>query len=140
MSSIPLVFTLLLFTLLNGHTAESTAHRNKPLTTTGEHPFYVKKKGWICAKDLKEKDLIRTDKGSYISIINIHRQKKGENTVYNMMIDETHSYYITKKTKKYLLIIRIYVEKSMKLNLIGKIFNRKICITIILIRLISTYQ
>ncbi|MFC7443073.1 polymorphic toxin-type HINT domain-containing protein, partial [Laceyella putida] len=64
------------------------------LQTTGEHPFWVKDKGWVVAKDLKPGDFFQTASGTYIAIDQIQRVKKNA-VVYNFTVEDFHTYYVS---------------------------------------------
>ncbi len=90
------------FVLLLSHSAYSHAIEQEvetglqqitPLVTTGEHPFYVKGKGWVAARDLKKGDLVQTKDYSFSAISIIKQKSTKTDIVYNMTVDENHTYY-----------------------------------------------
>ncbi|MFC7442437.1 polymorphic toxin-type HINT domain-containing protein, partial [Laceyella putida] len=64
------------------------------LQTTSEHPFWVKNKGWVVAKNLKPGDFFQTAARTYISIDQIQRVKKNA-VVYNFTVEDFHTYYVS---------------------------------------------
>ncbi|WP_044640089.1 polymorphic toxin-type HINT domain-containing protein [Risungbinella massiliensis] len=64
------------------------------IETTGEHPFWIQGKGWVQAKDLKSGDEVEDDEGKILVIWNIEREKK-ETTVYNISVEDFHTFYVT---------------------------------------------
>ncbi|MEY9092560.1 polymorphic toxin-type HINT domain-containing protein [Paenibacillus sp. RC84] len=69
---------------VNGQTIESTFN----------HPFYVKEKGWTFVKDLKVGDLLVKSDGNTLKIDSIELVHKHA-TVYNMTVDEFHTYFVS---------------------------------------------
>lgn len=66
------------------------------ITTTSEHPFFVKNKGWVEAKNLKKDDVCLKDDNtdSVITGINTH---KTECRVYNLLsVSNNHNFFANK--------------------------------------------
>jgi hypothetical protein len=61
--------------------------------TTGEHPFYVKGKGWTAAGELRTGDILLSHDGWEIPIEGIEDTRRIE-TVYNMEVEEDHTYFV----------------------------------------------
>lgn len=68
---------------------------NNSITSTSEHPFYVKDKGWTAANKLKNGDLLQTIKGKLMPIENIEISNN-EEKVYNLQINKNSNYYVSK--------------------------------------------
>lgn len=66
------------------------------LTTTPEHPFFVKEKGWVEAKNLQEGDVCIKDDKTDITIISV-KEDVGLHTVYNLLsVSENHNFFANK--------------------------------------------
>lgn len=63
---------------------------------TAEHPFYVVGKGWVKAKDLHKKDVLKSSDGK-VHITSI-KQLSETVVVYNMEVDGNHDYFVTSST------------------------------------------
>ena len=65
---------------------------------TGEHPFYVKGKGFIPAKGLKSGDkcLLSTGEDVTIERLELEALTEAEST-YNFEVADSHTYYVTDK-------------------------------------------
>ncbi len=63
------------------------------IRTTGEHPFYVKGKGWVPAQELKPGDLLSTHTGEWIAVDDILETGEAE-TVYNFRVADWHTYFV----------------------------------------------
>jgi len=61
--------------------------------TTGEHPFWVKGKGWTCAKDLLAGDRLRSHNEILVVVEDVHPTLR-KAVVYNLRINEHHTYFI----------------------------------------------
>jgi|GEM_PF-2669806 len=64
------------------------------ITTTDEHPFWIKDKGWVVAKDLVVGDLFETSDGSHLSVDKIEIREQ-HTTVYNFRVKDFHTYYVS---------------------------------------------
>ena len=64
------------------------------IESTYNHPFYVKDKGWTFVKDLKVGDLLVQSDGNTLEITSIELLHKHV-TVYNMTVDEFHTYFVS---------------------------------------------
>ena len=64
------------------------------IESTFNHPFYVKDKGWTFVKDLKPGDLLVQSDGNTLKIESIELEYK-QVTVYNMTVDEFHTYFVS---------------------------------------------
>ncbi|WP_304176828.1 polymorphic toxin-type HINT domain-containing protein [Leptotrichia trevisanii] len=67
---------------------------NQIIETSLEHPFYIKEKGWVEAKDLQQDDILITLNHEE-KIKNISRDYYFEKDVYNLEIEGSHTFYIT---------------------------------------------
>jgi hypothetical protein len=66
------------------------------ITTTSEHPFFVKNKGWVEAKNLKKGDVCLKD-DSTDSILTDTNQYKNECKVYNLLsVSNNHNFFANK--------------------------------------------
>ena len=65
---------------------------------TGEHPFYVKGKGFIPAKELKSGDKCLLSTGEDVTIEKVEVENLTEaETTYNFEVADLHTYYVTEK-------------------------------------------
>ena len=65
---------------------------------TGEHPFYVKGKGFIPAKGLKSGDKCLLSTGEDVTIEKVEVEALTEaETTYNFEVADFHTYYVTEK-------------------------------------------
>lgn len=64
------------------------------ITTTDEHPFWIVGKGWVEAQHLAVGDVLTTSDGKELAIENIE-VKKEHMTVYNFMVKDFHTYFVT---------------------------------------------
>lgn len=63
------------------------------IRTTAEHPFYVRGKGWLCAKELMAGDLLASLDGNWLPVGGVN--DTGEVlTVYNLRISDYHTYFV----------------------------------------------
>ncbi|WP_322908152.1 polymorphic toxin-type HINT domain-containing protein, partial [Paenibacillus sp. SGZ-1009] len=67
---------------------------DQTIESTYNHPFYVKDKRWTFVKDLKVGDLLVQSDGSTLKIESIELFHKHV-TVYNMTVDEFHTYFVS---------------------------------------------
>jgi len=66
------------------------------ILTTPEHPFYVPKKGWIGAIDLRAGDILVLQSGEYVVVELIqHEILETPVTVYNFEVEDFHTYYVS---------------------------------------------
>ncbi|MCL6458432.1 MAG: HINT domain-containing protein, partial [Gorillibacterium sp.] len=64
------------------------------IESTYNHPFWVDGKGWTFVKDLKVGDLLVQSDGHTLRIESIELLHK-QVTVYNMTVDEFHTYFVS---------------------------------------------
>ena len=64
------------------------------ITTSDEHPFWVDKKGWVNAKDLKAGDKLKSSKGKLLKISSV-RTQKSRAVVYNFTVADYHTYFVS---------------------------------------------
>lgn len=76
------------------------------IKVTGSHPFYEKKKGKVNARTLEVGDELMDDKFGLHKITKIET-KAFNDTVYEIVVDGTHNYFIGKKH------IRVFNEPSV---------------------------
>jgi hypothetical protein len=63
------------------------------VTTTADHPFYIRGKGWTAARDLRPGDELDQPDGAAVAVeaaIDTDRTA----TVYNFEVETTHDYYV----------------------------------------------
>ena len=66
------------------------------IITTLEHPFYVPKKGWVGAIDLRAGDILVLQSGEYVIVELIqHEILESPVTVYNFEVEDFHTYYVS---------------------------------------------
>jgi hypothetical protein len=63
------------------------------ISTTWNHPFYVKDKGWVQAKDLQRGEILISAKGTMLSLSDITIEERDE-VVYNFEVEGNHTYYV----------------------------------------------
>jgi hypothetical protein len=69
------------------------------LITTPEHPFYIPKKGWIGAIDLRAGDILVLQSGEYVVVELIqHEILETPVKVYNFEVEDFHTYYVGKSS------------------------------------------
>ncbi|MBQ8387629.1 MAG: hypothetical protein IJX46_01725 [Clostridia bacterium] len=65
------------------------------ITATPTHPFYVPRKGWISAIDLRAGDILVTVNGEYVVLEQIqHEILETPVTVYNFEVEDFHTYHV----------------------------------------------
>ena len=65
------------------------------ITCTPMHPFYVPKKGWTSAVDLRAGDILVMLNGEYVVVEQVqHELLESPETTYNFEVDEYHTYYV----------------------------------------------
>ncbi|MFS0724193.1 polymorphic toxin-type HINT domain-containing protein [Paenibacillus sp. 1P07SE] len=64
------------------------------ITTTDEHPFWIVGKGWVESKNLVVGDVLTTSDGKELAIEKIE-VKKEHTTVYNFMVKDFHTYFVS---------------------------------------------
>lgn len=69
--------------------------KQETITCTPEHPFYVAKKGFVKALQLRAGDLLNTVNGEYVIVEKIqHEILENPVKVYNLRVAENHTYYV----------------------------------------------
>ena len=66
---------------------------NEKITTTPEHPFYTKEKGWVNAIDLKTDMHVRKADGSYGAVKSV-TTKTSAREMYNLTVGAAHTYFV----------------------------------------------
>ncbi|MCM1368220.1 MAG: polymorphic toxin-type HINT domain-containing protein [Roseburia sp.] len=65
------------------------------ITTTTEHPFYVKGKGWVRAKNLVDSDMLVCYNGSTLKIDSVQIEYADHAVqTYNFEVEGNHNYYV----------------------------------------------
>lgn len=65
------------------------------LSCTGEHPIYIKEKGWVIAENLNEGDIAQNIDGGSMVVKSISISI-GDTKVYNLSVKGNHNYYANK--------------------------------------------
>ena len=66
------------------------------IDTTEEHPFWVERKGWILAGQLKKGDVLRLKSDDNVSVIDIEYIDLEEPVkVYNFEVEDWHTYFVS---------------------------------------------
>ena len=66
------------------------------IVTTLEHPFYVPKKGWVGAINLRAGDILVLQSGEYVVVELIqHEILESPVKVYNFEVEDYHTYYVS---------------------------------------------
>ena len=69
--------------------------KGETLTCTPEHPFYVPKKGWTSAVDLRAGDILVMLNGEYVVVEQVqHELLESPETTYNFEVEDYHTYYV----------------------------------------------
>ena len=72
---------------------------DETLTCTPEHPFYVPKKGWTSAVDLRAGDILVMLNGEYVVVEQVqHELLESPETTYNFEVEDYHTYYVGEKS------------------------------------------
>ena len=70
---------------------------NTTVESTEKHPFYLKNKGFVEAKDLKINDGILSSDGKSLKIVEIKESDYFiKKEVYNLYVEDNHNYFVTK--------------------------------------------
>ena len=73
--------------------------KGETLTCTPEHPFYVPKKGWTSAVDLRAGDILVMLNGEYVVVEQVqHELLESPETTYNFEVEDYHTYYVGEKS------------------------------------------
>jgi hypothetical protein len=60
--------------------------------TTGEHPFYVRDRGWMTAGELRPGHALATADGRWLPVAGINDSGRIA-TVYNVEVEDDHTYF-----------------------------------------------
>ncbi|TGK12921.1 hypothetical protein EHO62_19030 [Leptospira kmetyi] len=72
-------------------------NENETFHTTWNHPFWVvNEQAWVQVKDLKVGDIVQLKDGSEVPISKISSYSVSMTKVYNLEIEENHTYYVGK--------------------------------------------
>ena len=63
------------------------------LRTTAEHPFWVRGRGWVAARELRVGDELRSHDGQWVAVEGV-RNTGREEVVYNCRVAEYHTYFV----------------------------------------------
>ncbi|MEU0103547.1 polymorphic toxin-type HINT domain-containing protein [Streptomyces sp. NPDC006267] len=73
----------------------NTGNHTADITATNNHPFWTTKPArWTNATDLAPGDWLRTSAGTYVQITAIDRRTAPNTTVYNLTVNNLHTYYV----------------------------------------------
>jgi hypothetical protein len=67
--------------------------QGKEIKTTGEHPFYVRERGWVQANELRVGDLLASHDGQWVPVDAVLDTGEYE-TVYNLRVANYHTYFV----------------------------------------------
>src|SRR5262249_53242300 len=67
--------------------------RGRDIQTTAEHPFYVRDKGWKCAKELAPSDQLLSHDGRWVAVEAV-ADTGTVRTVYNLRVSGYHTYFV----------------------------------------------
>jgi RHS repeat-associated protein len=77
------------------HLSVTEGGASKVIDTTSNHPFYVLKKGWVAAAELRAGDVLVTVNGEYAVVEQIqHELLEKPITVFNLEVEGFHSYFV----------------------------------------------
>jgi len=65
----------------------------RKIRTTGEHPFYVRGKGWLPAGEMRPGDEVIGKEGERTAVASVEETGKAE-TVYNCHVGDWHTYFV----------------------------------------------
>ncbi|WP_246813522.1 polymorphic toxin-type HINT domain-containing protein [Leptospira gomenensis] len=68
---------------------------NTIIETTEGHPFYIKEKGFVLAKDLTKKDRVVNSNLKEITIKEINRVEVDSIDTYNFHVEDFHTYFVS---------------------------------------------
>ena len=69
--------------------------KGEEITCTPMHPFYVPKKGWTSAVDLRAGDILVMLNGEYVVVEQVqHELLESPETTYNFEVEGSHTYYV----------------------------------------------
>lgn len=75
-------------------TIEDELGEREQIRTTAEHPFWVERHGWITAEALAPGDPLVVRPGGPSWHVASVRSTQSRETVYNLEVDDTHSYFV----------------------------------------------
>nr|WP_031080510.1 polymorphic toxin-type HINT domain-containing protein [Streptomyces sp. NRRL WC-3549] len=88
---VPLITPLEVTIDTDGDQGDETAS----VTATDGHPFWGEALGaWIDATDLEAGEWLRTSAGTYVQITAVERWTAASETVHNLTVRDTHTYYV----------------------------------------------
>ncbi len=89
------------------------------IQTTDEHPFFVRNRGRLAARDLRVGDVLMTRGGALLTVVGTSREEHPEGIpVYNLRVPGTHTYFVRPKPEKGTSLICAVAHRSPSLNII----------------------
>lgn len=67
--------------------------RGREIRTTREHPFFVRGKGWISAKEIETGDQVSSHDGQWVTVEAVTDLNEVA-TVYNLRVSDYHTYFV----------------------------------------------
>ena len=67
--------------------------QGRTIKVTAEHPFWVRGRGWLMAKELLPGDLLRSHDGRWVAL-HFLRDAGEVATVYNLSVADYHTYFV----------------------------------------------
>jgi hypothetical protein len=72
---------------------QTAGGKQETLQVTGNHPFWLKGKGWTETDLLKPNDQIAAKDGQWLNVTSL-QQKQEKSTAYNFEVDTDHTYFV----------------------------------------------
>ncbi len=85
---------------------ESENGKKEKIDATIEHPFRVKDRGWVGARELLPDDEVFTSKGGWLKVTG-STWLSGRQTVYNFEVDGLHNYFVGELGRGYIMRVML---------------------------------
>jgi hypothetical protein len=72
---------------------QTVGGKQETLQVTGNHPFWLKGKGWTETDLLKPNDQVAAKDGQWLNVTSL-QQKQEKSTAYNFEVDTDHTYFV----------------------------------------------
>ena len=82
----------------------SITNDTQTIRVTGEHPFFVKDKGWVQVKDLEPGDTFRNMNGEFAQVFVEKALEAEAAPVYNFEVENAHTYFVGEKSDDAVLV------------------------------------